>query len=336
MLATLTLASACSKDVARHSTAGKTRENRSAPATAVSQVRPGKAPRSSRAEPGRIVATLSVRNDLRLFTMDPQSGHRRLLVNLKGLDFDPSWSPDGSEIAFRHAPDANSDEADIYVADAGTGEVRNLTNHPEARNWSPAWSPDGKWIAYAHSDGTEPVLSLMRSDGSGKRTLSHGWGEYPTWSPDSRSIAFMSRRDGNYEIYSINLDGKQEQRLTDTPQDDRNPAWSPDGSIIAFDSERDSSQSSSTSGAGFEAINEIYVMSVDGSDPQRLTFNDTDDTAPVWTSEGKISFGWVLCDDYENYVGCKDGVAQIDPAGRHLASLSVPYSSYDWWYRQGD
>jgi TolB protein len=263
--------------------------------------------------------------------MDSLGRDRRLLVNLRGLDFDPSWSPDGTQVVFRHAPRPNSDEADIYVVDARTGDVRNLTNDPGDRNWSPAWSPDGRWIAYASQrNSTAPTIWIMRSDGSHKRALSNAWGEYPTWSPDSRAIAFMSRRDGNYEIYRMPAAGGSEANLTQTPEDDRNPAWSTDGSMIAFDSERDSSDSSSSAGSGFEAINEIYVMGSDGSDPTRLTFNDTDDTAPVWTPASAISFGWVMCDDYENFVGCSDGVAQIDRDGHALTSLAFPYSSYDW------
>jgi dipeptidyl aminopeptidase/acylaminoacyl peptidase len=140
----------------------------------------------------------------------------------------------------------------------------------------------------------------------------------------------MSRRDGNYEIYSISLQGAGEARLTDMPEDDRNPAWGPDGKSIAFDSERDSTDSSSTEGSGFEAINEIYLMNPDGSEPRRLTDSQTDDTAPVWTPDGAISFGWVLCDDYEDPDSCDDGVAQIQPDGSGLSSLRFPYSSYDW------
>src|SRR5438093_272252 len=60
-------------------------------------------------------------------------------------DFDPTWSPDGRQIAFRTTRDGNDE---IYVMDADGSHQRNLTNDP-ADDWSPAWSPDGTRIAYA-------------------------------------------------------------------------------------------------------------------------------------------------------------------------------------------
>jgi TolB protein len=49
----------------------------------------------------------------------------------------------------------------------------------------------------------------------------------PSWSPDGQRIAFSSERDGNLEIYVINIDGSGLTRLTDHPGDDSSPAWSP-------------------------------------------------------------------------------------------------------------
>ena len=54
--------------------------------------------------------------------------------------------------------------------------------------------------------------------------LAHDW--YPSWSPDSKSIVFVSHRDGNYEIYVMNADGvRQVRRLTKDGSDDTDPAW---------------------------------------------------------------------------------------------------------------
>jgi Tol biopolymer transport system component len=49
----------------------------------------------------------------------------------------------------------------------------------------------------------------------------------PVWSPDGRMVAFVSRRDGNEEIYVMNADGSGQRRLTRTPWNDKSPAWSP-------------------------------------------------------------------------------------------------------------
>lgn len=61
----------------------------------------------------------------------------------------------------------------------------------------------------------------------------------PAWSPDGKRIAFVSDRDGNFEIYVMNADGTKQKRLTTNAAADRNPAWSRDGRQIVFQSNRD-------------------------------------------------------------------------------------------------
>ena len=56
----------------------------------------------------------------------------------------------------------------------------------------------------------------------------------PTWSPDGSKIAFVSNREGGFQIFSMNADGSNVQRLTNQPADNYQPAWSPDGTKIAF------------------------------------------------------------------------------------------------------
>ncbi len=73
----------------------------------------------------------------------------------------------------------------------------------------------------------------------------------PSWSPDGKKIAFNSYRDGNGEVYIMNVDGSGQINLTDNPADDKNPSWSPDGRKITFQSNRD---------GGFK----IYVINIDG------------------------------------------------------------------------
>ena len=77
---------------------------------------------------------------------------------------------------------------------------------------------------------------------------------FPHGSPDNERIAFASDRDGNYEIYVMDADGKNQQRLTESRQTDWDPSWSPDGERIAFASDRK---------GDFENF-EIYVMDADG------------------------------------------------------------------------
>ena len=89
-------------------------------------------------------------------------------------------------------------------------------------------------------------------------------------------IAFSSNRDGDYEIYVMDINGKNPRRLSNSRHDDLHPSWSPDGKRIVFSSKRDG-------GVTYE----IYVMDADGSNPQRLTNNGHDDYEPSWSPDGE-------------------------------------------------
>src|SRR5437588_671875 len=92
-------------------------------------------------------------------------------------------------------------------------------------------------------------------------TTDGGFKEHRSWSPDGKRIAGFSTRDGNQDIYTTDLEGKDVKRLTNDPAPDNNPSWSPDGKRIAFCSGR----------AGHL---QIYLMDADGSNVRRLTDHD--------------------------------------------------------------
>ena len=98
------------------------------------------------------------------------------------------------------------------------------------------------------------------ADGNNQRRLTNNGAsdEQPTWSASGQKIAFVSKRDGNKEIYVMDADGNNQRRLTNNEATDASPAWSPDGRKIAFYSRRDGN-------------NEIYVMDTDGNNQRRLT-----------------------------------------------------------------
>ena len=91
-------------------------------------------------------------------------------------------------------------------------------------------------------------------------------------------IAFVSDRDGNLEIYTMNVNGTGLTRLTDNGANDEGPSWSPDGSRIVFHSNRDGNT-------------QIYVMNADGSNEARLLTSTGSDGWPYWSPDGtKIAF----------------------------------------------
>ena len=118
----------------------------------------------------------------------------------------------------------------------------------------------------------------------------------PSWSPSGDRIAFQSNRNGNFDIYVMDLDGGDEPRqLTDDPAHDRSPSWSPSGDRIAFESDRN---------GNFD----IYVMDLDGSDePRQLTDDPAHDRSPSWSPDGQqIAFESNRNGNFDIYVMNRD------------------------------
>ena len=152
------------------------------------------------------------------------------------------------------------------------------TGRPE---WTRAHSR-GRWVIVAVA-GVVLVAGLLVTPalGLGDRLLSLIRStptpldvQTPAWSPDGRKLAFVSRRDGNSEIYVINADGSGQENLTQHPARDSHPSWSRDGRKLAFVSRRDGNS-------------EIYVMNADGSGLRNVTRTPSNDLGPAWSPDGR-------------------------------------------------
>ena len=237
--------------------------------------------------------------------MDANGGNQLNLTNNRHDDWDPSWSPDGKRIVFVSDQDGNWE---IYVMDADGGNQLNLTNNHRHNN-NPSWSPNGERIAFASWDGKVINFAInfeiyvMDADGGNQLSLTNNrhddWD--PSWSPDGKRIAFASERDGHFrsdfgitsEIYVMDADGQNEQRLTENRQNDWHPSWSPNGERIAFASDRK---------GDFENF-DIYVMDADRGNQRSLTNNRRDDRHPSWSPDGKrIAFNSRRDGNFEIYV----------------------------------
>lgn len=223
----------------------------------------------------------------------------------------PSWSPDGTKIAFVSVRDLSPN---IYLRNADGSREMMLTHNTKANVFvggHTSWSPDGGRLVFDFCD-TDVYVSceiyLIRADGSDQIRLTnnqfHDGG--PSWSPEGSRISFESNRDGNNEIYVMDIDGGHLIRLTNNDASDYSSSWSQDGKQIAYTS-CSSNESESC---------EIYVMNADGSQPIRLTDNNAWECCTTWSPGGKriafvsdqdaqlvdVQFGQVAHDGSDLYV----------------------------------
>jgi len=229
------------------------------------------------APPGRIAFARDVLSDSEIFVMNEDGSDVRRLTTSLGLDIKPTWSPDGSHIAFRSQRDGNDE---IYLMNRDGSCQRDLTDDP-TDDRSPAWGPDGRSIAFDHffNDSFQDV-AIIDARTSQVRRVTSSSGEYPTWSPDGRRLAFASARDGDYDIFAIDADGGNEVRLTSSPGYDMYPAWSPDGEWILYENGVN----------GFDPTMEVHMMRPDGRDDRKVTSNKVNDRFPAWSSTGRLAW----------------------------------------------
>ncbi|HVM15854.1 MAG TPA: hypothetical protein VM287_16190 [Egibacteraceae bacterium] len=243
-----------------------------------------------------------------VYTINPDGTDERILTDHPLRDGDPSWSPDGTKIAFESFRD---DGSEVYVMNAdGTGVTRLTFNGPpEDRGTN--WSADGSQIVFhstrfpAGEGHSSFEVFIMNADGSDQTRLTeNNWQDsLPDISPDGR-IVFNSFRDGDHEIYDMNIDGSDQRRLTFSPGEDAHPIYSPDGSKIVFHSRRTG------------PLN-IFVMDADGSNVQQITHNTGSTHAyfPVWSPDGtKIA--------YTGLVGGVNNVYVMDADGSNVVQVT--------------
>lgn len=162
---------------------------------------------------------------------------------------------------------------EIYISDYDGGKQMRLTPH-RSLNIAPSWSPDNRYLAYTSYTSGFPDVVLhsiyeARAATRPAKGTPNSQNYLPAFSPDGTRIAFASSRTGNFEIYTMRVDGSDLRQLTSHPGIDNAPTWSPTGQQIAFTSDR-------------TGQNQLFIMSADGGPVTRLATGGKVDR-PTWS-----------------------------------------------------
>jgi TolB protein len=225
----------------------------------------------------------------------------------------PSWSPDGTRLAFQSNRTGHNM---LYVMNVDGSGVRPLTEG-QFRSVGPSWSPDGEFIVYvSNEEGAWEDLWVVRPDGTGRRNITrtpHINESHPHWGPDSRTIIFNATDDvtddGNEEIYEMDLAGSEPVRRTEYDAWDTFANISPDGRMITW-------RRVLRIGESGEAVwnSEVFVMNRDGTGVRNLTAHPSFDGYPTWSPDSRhIVFSSNRSGTFQLWV--------VDPDGGHLQQL---------------
>lgn len=224
--------------------------------------------------------------DIDIYVADADGGGIERVTTEPTFASGPSWSPDGSRLAFSGVDMSQmsgsvsagsdregSDESGIHtIRSDGTG-LHQLTTEPGDEY--PAWSPDGAVIVFGRLTKATGRIYTVSLDGDGPRKLTDPpegyWDSQPSWSPDGSKIAFTRASESRSDVFLMNVDGTGVKKLTGKSGDGFSPDFSPDGKQIVFTRNDEG------------LTTHIHVMGADGTGVRRLTKGvGVHDDAPDW------------------------------------------------------
>jgi Tol biopolymer transport system component/DNA-binding winged helix-turn-helix (wHTH) protein len=213
------------------------------------------------------------------------------LTTYSGRESQPAFSPDGNQIAFVWSG-AKDDNTDVYVRLVDGGNWVRLTDDP-GDDVNPVWSPDGRTIAFYRSSPDGDGIFLVPALGGAERKLADVWANrfgfgshtWIHWSPDGKWLVVSDKTSAEepFSLFLLSPETGEKRRVTSPPASvvgDCSPAFSPDGKQLAFVRVISA------------LVGEVYLASVNGGEPKRLTFDGAGVSNLAWAPNGReIVFG---------------------------------------------
>jgi TolB protein len=233
------------------------------------------------ARPGLIVAAWGDH----LFAMNADGSGRRQLTFGPGSDYRPTWSPDGTSIAYWSYGKDRSTALKVVSPD-GRRQVTIDDRLAPSEGGQITWAPDSHRLAFSASAADQPLslshIYASQADRPGVTELGGPLlaGFDPAWSPDGKQIAFENL-DPVDALWLMDADGSNAHRLTKMPGSGYafwNAQWSPDGTHLLFLE-------------GDDDAHDVWTIKADGTDERNISNSPEDEGWPSWSPDGsKIAF----------------------------------------------
>lgn len=192
-----------------------------------------------------------------LETVDVATGERTVRKRFDSLIEAPNWLPDGNTLLYNAG-------GSLWLFDLASGESRKVDTGSAARcNNDHVLSPDGRQVGLSSAgpEGRSLVYVAPLSGGEPRLVTPVGPSYLHGWSPDGRTLAYCAERGGEFDIYTMPVEGGEETRLTDAPGLDDGPEYSPDGRYIWFNSVR-------------SGLMQVWRMDAGGRNQTRMTWDE--------------------------------------------------------------
>lgn len=192
-----------------------------------------------------------------LETVDVATGERTVRKRFDSLIEAPNWLPDGNTLLYNAG-------GSLWLFDLASGESRRVDTGSAARcNNDHVLSPDGRQVGLSSAgpEGRSLVYVAPLSGGDPRLVTPVGPSYLHGWSPDGTTLAYCAERGGEFDIYTMPVEGGEETRLTDAPGLDDGPEYSPDGRHIWFNSVR-------------SGLMQVWRMDAGGQNQTRMTWDE--------------------------------------------------------------